>query len=125
MRRLQIQIRLNASAYSKYTTLAQAKNQTLSTYLRDKLESEIDLQASLNNVETKLSEIQHKLINEVGNRHEQTTEEADKPTQEKSAPDSVLTEIVLLLRGIARPEHMNMVHGELRRQGLDVFSILN
>lgn len=91
MSRLQLQIRLNAAAYSQYTTLAQAKNQTLATYIRYKLESEIELQSSLNNIDTKLSEIQHKLINEVGDRHEQTSAEPDKPAQEKTARDSVLT----------------------------------
>lgn len=120
-----VRIRLNAATYLKYEKAARLNQMPLSTFLRAKLEQGENTTSEISALKSAIYDLR---LNGVGHSDVKRVAAQNNPHQEtetKASIDPVLTEIVLLLRGIVRPDHMNMVHGELRRQGLDVFSIVN
>lgn len=116
-----VRIRLKPSTYLKYENAARLNQMPLSTFFRAKLEETENTVSEISALKSAIYDLRLNGVQKSGeeiNDHQGVTEI-------KSAADPVLMEIVLLLRGLVRPDHMNMVHGELRRQGLDVFSIVN
>ncbi|MFK4825992.1 hypothetical protein ACI0FM_14565 [Paenochrobactrum sp. BZR 588] len=120
-----VRIHLNASTYLKYEKAARLNQMTLSTFLRGKLEESENTISEISALKSAIHDLRLDSV-----RRSDEKRAADENNQHQNAESKldinpVLMEIVLLLRGIFRPEHMNMVHGELRRQGLDVFSTVN
>lgn len=120
-----VRIRLNASTYLKYEKAARLNQMPLSTFLRAKLEEGENTISEISALKSAIHELRLNGVGHSDAKHDTIENNPHQETETKTDIDPILTEIVLLLRGIARPDHMNMVHGELRRQGLDVFSIVN
>jgi hypothetical protein len=109
-----ISIRLNDAKWQEYSNAAQARGVGLSTYLKQRLEQGDAVAAELSALRRAVARL-----------------EAGKPAHHADGADSgglcavdrgLLTEAVLLLRAALPPEKLALTHGELRRQGLPVWS---
>jgi hypothetical protein len=121
MRTTVVRIRLNAATYLKYEKAARLNQMPLSTFIRAKLEEAENTISEISALKSAICDLRLNGIE---------SDTAKKPasdweTEAKAVSDAVLTEIVLLLRGLVRPEHVNMVHAELRRLDLNVFSTVD
>ncbi len=119
-----VKIRLNAATYLKYLNAARLNQMPLSTYLRTKLEQSEDVISELGELKSAIYDLRLRSVEQAQDNPKIDTKQNDQDDSLKSAADPLLIELVLLLRGLVRPDHMNMVHGELRRQGFDVFSVV-
>lgn len=103
-----IQIRLHTGQHMRYESAAARLGKPLATYLRECLETHEE-DHSVASLKREFLALRHIL--------EDLT---DKPTssavESKSQP--LLLEIVLLLRQLAKPEHMRIAQGELKRLGV-------
>ncbi|WP_244832508.1 hypothetical protein [Caballeronia sp. TF1N1] len=100
-----ISLRLSDAKWREYSEQAQAAGIGLSTYLRRRLEGGDDL------IE-QLTAIRRMII-----QSQKTTEKG-----EEKPLDNMLVEMLLLLRIAVGEAKMGVVHGELRRQGLQVWT---
>lgn len=99
-----VSIRLTKSEQQKYEAQAINSELSLSTYLRQKLEYNDRLLEEITSLRRTISQ-----LTEVNYEHEDS---------------AMMIELLLLLRQIAQPKHMQLAHGELKRLGLNPWSNL-
>ncbi len=104
-----IPIRFSDDDWAKLARCAQLADKPLSTYCRERLLSESD-------VDAKLAEI----LRHVTSRSEIDPMDIGAATDDVSYP--ILIEILLLLRQTTAPKNLRVAHGELERLGLSVMS---
>jgi predicted DNA-binding protein len=103
-----IRIRLNEEQFFRYESAAARLGKPLATYLRECLESHED-NHSVASLKREFLALRHML--------EDWTDKV--PSNEvESGGHPLLMEIVLLLRQLAKPEHVRIAQGELRRLGV-------
>lgn len=108
-----IPIRLSHAKFSEYASLAAAADTPLSTYLRRRLEEGDDTAAEISRLRTAIADALEELVEKSGHRAEQVT----VPTQ---LNESVLVELLMLVRCIAGPSHRRVVAGEMERLGFSL-----
>ena len=103
-----IQIRLHLAQHLRYEAAAARLGKPLATYLRECLEA-YENDHSVASLKREFLALRHML-----------EDWADKPTsvavESNSHPQ--LMEVVLLLRQLAKPEHVRIAQGELKRLGV-------
>ena len=91
-----VTIRLEEGLHERYAAEAAAKRTPLSTYLRERLEHDDQVLAEL--------AILRRIVEQGG---------------PDSAPSSVLLELLLLVRGLSKPDALRTAAAELHRNGLE------
>ena len=102
-----VQLRLEPEKQLIYEAEAAARGLPLVGYLRQRLEERDMLHSELITLQNQV----------VGLR--QLVASARPPA---SAPDAMLTELVLLLRNLSKPANMQVVHSEMRRLGIPIWN---
>jgi hypothetical protein len=117
-----VRVRLNESQMLVYAAEAEARGIPISTYLRDRL-------ASADLMREELASIRAAMI-DMGETLDELRDQIEKQpvasTQEKQAndePSAVQIETLLLLRAMTGTQTLQMVMGEIERQGLKPFRI--
>ena len=103
-----IQIRLNTEHHLRYEAAAARLGKPLATYLRECLETH-ENDHSVASLKRELLAMRHML-------EDWTDKPASASIESSSYP--LLMEGVLLLRQLARPEHVRIAQGELKRLGV-------
>ena len=109
-----VRVRLHPQTLLLYKAQADSNNLPLGTYLRQRLEEQDRTLEQLHTFEERLRHLEQgiqDLINLV-------TTETKVPS---SKDDSLLIEILLLLRSASTPSRLRMIHAELEQQGLTVW----
>ena len=103
-----IQIRLHTEQHLRYEAAAARLGKPLATYLRECLEA-CENDHSVASLKREFLVLRHML-----------EDLADKPASVavESNGNPLIMEIVLLLRQLARPEHVRIAQGELKRLGV-------
>lgn len=114
---LPIQLRLEPQKQALYEEEAANKGLPMATYLRQRLtKDDVDherneaLRREINNG---MAEIRA-LLSELDG--------ASRGAEGGQLDQSMMLEMLLLLRAVAGPERMKMAHGELKRQGLKIWN---
>lgn len=103
-----IQIRLHTEQHLRYEASAARLGKPMATYLRECLET-YENDHSVSSLKREFLALRHML-----------EDWTDKPTSSavESSGYPLLMEIVLLLRQLAKPEHVRIAQGELKRLGV-------
>lgn len=103
-----IRIRLNEEHFLRYESSAARLGKPFATYLRECLEAH-ENDHSVASLKRELLAMRHML-----------EDWTDKPvsSEVESVSNPLLMEMVLLLRQLAKPEHVRIAQGELRRLGV-------
>jgi hypothetical protein len=109
-----IPIRLSDEKWAYYSEQAQAEGIGLSTYLKRRLEHG-------DRVAEQLAELRRMLAEALADR------DRDRPAERSQAGSAVADsavsiEMLLLLRSVVPQDKLGVAHGELRRQGLAVWT---
>lgn len=106
-----IKMRLDREKHAIYEAEAAARGLPLTTWLRRRLDLADELHGQLRNLQYELTSLRLA----VGRLEEQ----GDQRPAAGDGPDgALLAEVLLLLRALAAPKHVQMVQAELRRAGL-------
>lgn len=110
-RSVPVQVRLSPEKYERYENTAKLGGLPLATYLRNRLEHEDQMLDVLEGMHDILWEVERRL-----------TSLEDKTERSPGGADAVAIETLMLLRSLARgsgrKQDIDMIHGELRRQGI-------
>jgi hypothetical protein len=106
-----IQLRLSAEKQLLYETEAANRNLPLVTYLRERLEKGDALLEEISALRQAVFRATENISGAQSN--------GDTPTE--SINLSVQIETLLLLRSLANPQKLQIIHGELKRLGLDAW----
>ena len=103
-----IQIRLNTEHHLRYESAAARLGKPLATYLRECLET-YENDHSVSSLKREFLALRHML-----------EDLADKPASSavESNGHPLMMEMVLILRQLAKPEHVRIAQGELKRLGV-------
>lgn len=109
-RSVPVQVRLSPEKYERYENTAKLGGLPLATYLRNRLENEDQVLDVLEGLHDILQEVERRLLFL-----------EDKTERSPGGVDAVAIETLMLLRSLARGsgkrQDLEMIHGELRRQG--------
>lgn len=110
-----VQLRLSPDQRMIYEDEAARQGRPLATYLRERLEAQDAEKARSEALRTELANGMAELRGIV--------ERKGSPSHEDTTGDSsIFLELLILMRAIAGPDRIKMVHAELKRQGLTVWS---
>lgn len=111
-----VQLRLEPEKQLIYEAEAAARGLPLVGYLRQRLEERDTMHSELSTLQNQvlgLRQLVERLVDRQG----------DAPTPASaSAHAPILAELVLLLRGLSKPANMQVVHAEMKRLGIPVWS---
>lgn len=99
-----IQLRLSPDRHLAYEEDAARQNKPLATYLRERLEASDDLRSELTVLRQDIADLRHAV-------------EDRKQTASQDITQSLLAEILLMLRAIGGPDRTKTVRAELARLG--------
>lgn len=113
-----VRVRLSDSQAAIYGAEAEARGVKISTYLRERLEQADARNDELGGIRAALIEM-GEALDEVREQRAGTTPAPSAQVDSAgSSPNAVQIETLMLLRTIASPQKLQMVHAELERQGL-------
>jgi hypothetical protein len=104
-----IKLRLSAESQRQYEEVAAARGLPLATYLRDRLEHG-------DRVTEQLAELRLLVAEALTARNQ------EMPSSRLQPESGMLLEILLLLRQVVPAEKLSLAHGELRRQGITIWT---
>jgi len=110
-----IQLRLNPDRQLAYEDEAARQSKALATYLRERLEAQDDEQARSESLRAELANGMAELRGIVERNGSNLSSNA-------IGEQSMMLELLLLLRAVAGPDRLKMTHAELKRQGLQVWN---
>lgn len=110
-----ITLRLSVEQKALLEDEAARQGKRLSTYVRELLESENDLQGALAALRREIASLHHVI--------EDLADTGPRSDQSGPGSNAVQIETLLLLRAIAGPERAKVVWGELRRIGYEPWSV--
>ena len=105
-----VAIRLSDEKWRFYSEQAQAEGIGLSTYLKRRLERGDQIIEQIAALRRELESPRSEPAEQNG------------PTAAAPVPDGMMIEILLLLRSVVGEAKINLVHGELRRQQLPIWT---
>jgi len=108
-----VKLRLSLEKHYQYEDEAARRAKPLSTYLRERLEAEDDLQQELASMRHQLAALAHHIDDAFSDAAVPARSDDTKP---------LLLETLLLLRTLTPPHKLSMVHGELKRLRLSAWS---
>jgi len=118
-----IQIRLNVEKQILYEHAADRERKPLGVYLRQRLEGEDALRAEIEALRHELGgEIAAARRDIAGVRNGRQDEARGEVNGERTVDNALLIELLLLLRANTAPDRMAMIHAELQRLGLSVWT---
>ncbi|CAM2164581.1 conserved hypothetical protein [Burkholderia latens] len=112
-----IKLRLDPQKQYQYEEEAAALDMPLSTYLRQRLERGDDVAEQIGELRRAVADI----ANRSGGGGGDSQVQRDLPIGDKASL-GMLVELVLLLRTVVPADKLTVVHGELRRQQLPVWT---
>ena len=116
-----IKVRLREGQAAIYAAEAESRGVGISTYIRERLEEADSRREELAGIRGALIDLGD-TVDELRNQRADTGDNANSQVQiEPAIPNAVQIETLMLLRAIASPEKMRVVHGELDRQGIDAW----
>lgn len=106
-----VKMRLGREQHAIYEAEAAARGLPLTTWLRQRLDAADQLHAQLDALECELAALRA-AVGRLENRCERS------PAAEDGKASALLVEVLLLMRALATPQHVQMIQAELRRIGL-------
>lgn len=119
-----IKIRLPVEMQLAYEDKAERLGKTLAAYIRERLESADEFHAEFEAIRTEVGGEVAALRRDIAGIHHRI-ERRDANSEangERPANNALLIELLLLLRANTAPDKMAMIHAELQRLGLDVWT---
>jgi hypothetical protein len=108
-----VQLRLEPEKQLIYEAEAAGRGLPLVSYLRRRLEAGDTMQGELVELQNQVLALRQLVERLVGRRG---------GAQSEAGPDPMLAELVLLLRTLSKPANMQVVHAEMKRLGIPVWS---
>jgi hypothetical protein len=125
-----IKLRLPLEKHLAYEQESERLGKTLAAFLRERLELAGAVRTEIETLRRDLGGEIAALGRDLAGLHHKVSDlhhsiEAHGPRDangEPSAGNAILTELLLLLRAAAAPDRMAMIHAELRRLGMEVWT---
>ncbi len=118
-RSIPVQVRLSPDKHARYENAAKLEGEGVATYLRRRLESEDQFLEVLDGMLEAIREIEQRL--------ESLEDKVENSPGSPGKADAVAIETLLLLRSLAtgagQRQNLEMVRGELRRQGISPWEL--
>lgn len=106
-----VQVRLNPSRQLIYEDEAARQGKALATYLRERLEAQDDEQA-------RSAALRAELANGMAELRGIVERGGTSTSGNNAADQSMLLELLILMRAVAGPDKIKMAHAEMKRQGV-------
>lgn len=110
-----VQLRLSPDQRMIYEDEAAQQGKALATYLRERLEAQ-------DNEKTRSAALRAELANGMAELRGIVERGGSSTPGDYAGDQSILLELLILMRAVAGPDRIKMAHAELRRQGLSVWS---